>query len=160
MAETVRRSSLASLGNHDRVNLERAMRADGRFGGHMVTGHIDGCGVIESVRREENAVWVRISADEKILDGIVEKGSVAIDGISLTVAAVDADTFSVSVIPHTCVETVLVGKKAGASVNLETDILGKYAAKLLFAGRSFDEGVSRTKKCAPITLEFLEENGF
>lgn len=162
MAETVRRSSLGSLGNHDRVNLERAMRADSRFGGHIVTGHIDGCGLIRSMKREENAIWVRIVPPEGLLRGIVEKGSIAIDGISLTVARVDENGFAVSVIPHTGEETTLLGKKAGDPVNLETDILGKYVEKLLFSGVARDnkgtEAASGTD--GNITLEFLQENGF
>ena len=101
MAETVRRSSLGILRPGDRVNLERAMAADGRFGGHIVAGHIDGTGRVESLVREENAVWVTISAPAGILRYIVEKGSIAIDGISLTVAYVDDRVFKVSVIPHT-----------------------------------------------------------
>ena len=121
MAETVRRSSLGSLQNGSYVNLERAMAADGRFG-----GHIDGTGKIESMRREENAVWVTIACAEKILDLIVEKGSICIDGISLTVAAVTDRDFSVSVIPHTGEETTLLKKKAGDPVNLENDIVEIY----------------------------------
>ncbi len=113
MAETVRRSSLSRSSRGTRVNLERAMAADGRFGGHIVSGHIDGVGTIDSMRREENAVWVTITADPAILHLIVEKGSICIDGISLTVAKVTSETFSVSVIPHTGEETTLLGKKAG-----------------------------------------------
>ena len=122
MAETVRRSSLGALRDGSYVNLERAMAADGRFGGHIVSGHIDGTGQIESMRREENAVWVTITCADKILDLIVEKGSICIDGISLTVAAVTKRNFSVSVIPHTGEETTLLKKKAGDAVNLENDI--------------------------------------
>lgn len=113
MAETVRRNSLGALQDGSYVNLERAMAADGRFGGHIVSGHIDGTGQIESMRREENAVWVTIACTDKILDLIVEKGSICIDGISLTVAAVTKRNFSVSVIPHTGEETTLLKKKAG-----------------------------------------------
>ena len=108
MAETVRRSSLGALRDGSYVNLERAMAADGRFGGHIVSGHIDGTGQIESMRREENAVWVTIACADKILDLIVEKGSICIDGISLTVAAVTKRNFSVSVIPHTGEEEIPV----------------------------------------------------
>lgn len=111
MAETVRRSSLGSLQSGSYVNLERAMAANGRFGGHIVSGHIDGTGRIESMKREENAVWVTIACGEKILELIVEKGSICIDGISLTVAAVTDRGFSVSVIPHTGEETTLLKKK-------------------------------------------------
>ena len=131
MAETLRRSSLGSLSVGSGVNLERAMSADGRFGGHIVSGHIDGTGTISKMQKEENAVWVHISASEEILRLIVEKGSVAIDGISLTVASVSDSGFAVSVIPHTASETTLLSKKTGDLVNLENDIIGKYVQKLL-----------------------------
>ena len=131
MAETVRRSSLSELSDGDSVNLERAMAADGRFGGHIVSGHIDGTGVIVSKVQEENAVWVTIEAPEEILNYIVEKGSICIDGISLTVASVSDRDFKVSVIPHTGEETTLLKKKTGLKVNLENDIIGKYVGKLM-----------------------------
>ena len=131
MAETVRRSSLGSLSSGSGVNLERAMAADGRFGGHLVSGHIDGTGKIARLQKEENAVWVHISAGKEILALIVEKGSIAIDGISLTVASVSDSEFAVSIIPHTASETTLLSKKAGDIVNLENDIVGKYVQKLL-----------------------------
>lgn len=131
MAETVRRSSLGSLSSGSGVNLERAMAADGRFGGHIVSGHIDGTGKIVRLQKEENAVWVHISAGKEILALIVEKGSIAIDGISLTVASVSDSEFAVSIIPHTASETTLLSKKAGDIVNLENDIVGKYVQKLL-----------------------------
>ena len=128
MAETFRRTNLGNLGKNSRVNLERAMAADGRFGGHIVSGHIDGTGVISRIKEEGNAVWIYISAPQSILNLIVEKGSVAVDGISLTVAAVSDKEFAVSVIPHTRENTALSGKKTG--VNLENDIIGKYVQKL------------------------------
>ena len=131
MAETVRRSSLGSLSSGSGVNLERAMAADGRFGGHIVSGHIDGTGKIARLQKEENAVWVHISAGKEILALIVEKGSIAIDGISITVASVSDSEFAVSIIPHTASETTLLSKKAGDIVNLENDIVGKYVQKLL-----------------------------
>lgn len=149
MPETLRRSSLGSLRAGSHVNLERAMAADGRFGGHIVTGHIDGTGKIHSVKKEGNAVIVSISAPQEILRLIVEKGSVAIDGISLTVTGVTKTDFSVSLIPHTAEVTTLLSKRAGDIVNLENDIVGKYVEKLL--GASKDTGISR---------EFLLENGF
>ena len=136
MAETLRRSSLGSLSAGSGVNLERAMAADGRFGGHIVSGHIDGTGTISKMQKEENAVWVHIKAAAEILNLIVEKGSIAIDGISLTVAGVNESEFSVSVIPHTAEETTLLSKKAGDLVNLENDIIGKYVQKLLGRGGS------------------------
>ena len=155
MPETLRRSNLGSLRRGDKVNLERAMAADGRFGGHIVSGHIDGCGTITEYRKESNATWVRISAAKQILDLIVEKGSVAIDGISLTVAAVSDTDFQVSIIPHTGEETTLLMKKAGDIVNLENDIIGKYVQKLM----TIDDAPA-PETGSKITWEFLAENGF
>ena len=170
MAETIRRSSLGSCKVGSQVNLERAMAADGRFGGHIVSGHIDGTGQIESMRREENAVWVTIACADKILDLIVEKGSICIDGISLTVAAVTKRNFSVSVIPHTGEETTLLKKKAGDPVNLENDIVGKYIQKFVDIGRNSgaDRGKAEddkdagdsTKGNSGLSMEFLQKYGF
>ena len=153
MHETLRRSSLGALGPGSRVNLERAIAADGRSGGHIVSGHIDGTGTIAERRRDDNAVWYTVSAPPALLRYIVEKGSVAIDGISLTVASVEADRFSVSVIPHTAAVTLLGAKGPGDVVNLETDIIGKYVERLL---RPADTPAARSG----ISLEFLAENGF
>ena len=154
MPETVRRSSLSVVGRGDRVNLERAMAADGRFGGHIVSGHIDGTGRIREFKEEGNAVWVTITAGCDILKFVVEKGSIAIDGISLTVAEVTDSYFSVSLIPHTGSETTLLSKHVGDPVNLETDIVGKYVAKLLgFCGDISDSGGSS----GGLTMEMLEE---
>lgn len=116
MPETMNRSSLGILRTGSHVNLERAMPANGRFGGHIVSGHIDGTGVIAEVKREENAVWYTISAGENIMRYIIEKGSVAIDGISLTVAKTGKDYFKVSVIPHTMEQTILPEKRQGDRV--------------------------------------------
>ena len=153
MHETLNRSSLSALTPGSRVNLERAMAADGRFGGHIVSGHIDGTGTIAERRRDDNAVWYTVSAPPALLRYIVEKGSIAIDGISLTVASVEADRFSVSVIPHTAAVTLLGAKGPGDVVNLETDIIGKYVERLL---RPADTPAARSG----ISLEFLAENGF
>ncbi len=153
MAETVRRSNLGQLHRGDRVNLERAMAADGRFGGHMVSGHIDGEGLIKSYRKEENAVWITVEADPGILRLIVEKGSVCIDGVSLTVAAVSEKDFQVSVIPHTGEETTLLKKKPGDRVNLENDVVGKYVERLL--GASLEDGGRQPSR--GLTMEFLRE---
>ncbi len=134
MHETLNRSSLGKLGVGGKVNLERAMPAYGRFGGHIVSGHIDGTGTIISITRDANATWYRIGASPSIMRYIVEKGSIAIDGISLTVAKVDDKTFSVSIIPHTSEETILSLKKVGDIVNLENDIIGKYIEKMMRLG--------------------------
>ena len=150
MNETFLRSDLGALRPGSPVNLERAMAADGRFGGHIVSGHIDGTGTIKSIKKDGNAIWFEIAAPRDILDGIVEKGSIAIDGISLTVAAVDNVSFMVSIIPHTLKETVLGVKKVGDTVNLETDVIGKYVKKLL-ASQITNAG---------LTKEMLLTNGF
>ncbi|MBO7429962.1 MAG: riboflavin synthase [Spirochaetia bacterium] len=154
MAETLRRSNLGQLKSGDLVNLERAMPADGRFGGHIVSGHIDGTGTISRLEEEGNATWVYIRTSQDILALIVEKGSIAIDGISLTVAKVGNEDFAVSIIPHTSLHTTLLKKKVGAVVNLENDIVGKYVQRLLGQSRSEEPHKSR------ITEEFLRENGF
>lgn len=163
MAETIRRSSLGTLKHGSKVNLERAMAADGRFGGHIVSGHIDGTGVIRSLEREDNAAWVEIETPDKLLKYIVEKGSIAIDGISLTVAKLTDDSFSVSVIPHTGEETTLLAKKPGDIVNLENDIVGKYVERLMNFNTSqkspFDNKTATSTK-SNITMDFLTENGF
>lgn len=153
MPETLRRTNLGALRRGDPVNLERAMAADGRFGGHIVSGHIDGTGRITQMKREENAVWVTIEAAKEIMDLIVEKGSIAIDGISLTVAEAADRSFKVSVIPHTGEETTLLGKNAGDIVNLENDIIGKYVQKLMSVKPEQNEG-------SRVTMDFLAQNGF
>lgn len=155
MAESLRRSGLGALQTGSPVNLERAMPLNGRFGGHIVSGHIDGTGTIASQKREDNAVWVTVRAPAALLRYIVEKGSIAIDGVSLTVAAVDETGFAVSIIPHTGAQTILLDKKAGETVNLECDVIGKYVEKLLAP-------YAPTDKAAPsgITMEFLAQNGF
>lgn len=154
MPETLRRTNLGQLKSGDKVDLERAMAADGRFGGHIVSGHIDGTGTIADIRKEGNATWITISAATEILNLIVEKGSITIDGISLTIAAVTNETFSVSIIPHTGSETILLTKGVGAKVNLENDILAKYVQKLLNPAPVEEPKESR------VTLEFLREHGF
>ncbi len=131
MHESLDRSSLAALRPGCHVNLERAMPAYGRFGGHIVSGHIDGTGVISKIEKDDNAVWFTVGTDERILHYIVEKGSIAIDGISLTVARVGNSGFSVSIIPHTLARTVLAERAAGDAVNLENDIVGKYIEKFM-----------------------------
>lgn len=155
MPETLRRTNLGELQSGDPVDLERAMAADGRFGGHIVAGHIDGTGTITDMRKEGNAVWVRIQTPPEILRLIVEKGSITIDGISLTVAILGQDDFQVSIIPHTGSETILLKKRPGNKVNLENDIVGKYIERLLHP--------SASENAAPksrITMEFLTEHGF
>ena len=154
MSETLSRSDLGSLRPGSGVNLERAMPADGRFGGHIVSGHIDGTGVLANIREDGDAIWLTIRAAKEITRLIVEKGSICVDGISLTVAGVREDSFDVSIIPHTAKVTTLARKKVGDSVNLENDIIGKYVEKLLSrapAGGQVKNG---------LTEAFLTEAGF
>ena len=161
MEETLRRSSLGSLKHGSMVNLERAMAANGRFGGHIVSGHIDGVGVISSFEKEDNAVWVEIETPAKILRYIVEKGSITIDGISLTVAKLTDSSFAVSVIPHTGEETTLLNRNPGDIVNLENDIVGKYVERLMnFKTDDRDNKSEERNNSDSITMNFLNENGF
>ncbi|MGI5823944.1 MAG: riboflavin synthase [Bacillota bacterium] len=156
MNETLSRSSLGSLQTGSRVNLERALAADGRFGGHIVSGHIDGTGVIRSVRRDDIALRYTVQAEPRLLRYIVEKGSVALDGISLTVSRVFADSFEVSVIPHTAKATVLAEKNAGSVLNIENDIVGKYIEHFLTDRQS----IETPRQSTGITEDFLLKNGF
>ena len=151
MNETLERSSLGSLRSGSPVDLERAMSAEGRFGGHIVSGHIDGTGTVTDIKNDGIATWYTITAKPEIMRYIVEKGSVAIDGISLTVAKVTENSFSVSIIPHTASQTVLSTKKTGDIVNLENDIVAKYVEKLMKPSEPSSGG---------ITMEFLMKNGF
>lgn len=149
MNETWNRTALTLLKHGSEVNLERALSVNGRLGGHVVTGHIDGTGKISSIKKDDNAVWYQINTQKEILDLIVEKGSITIDGISLTVAKVSKLNFSVSVIPHTLEQTILKSKQVGSTVNLENDILGKYVQKLM----------DNSPK-SEISKELLYQNGF
>ena len=154
MHETLDRSALAGLGPGSPVNLERAMAADGRFGGHIVAGHVDGVGTIAAIEQDDNAIWFTITAPAQVLRYVVEKGSIAIDGISLTVARVEPDRFAVSVIPHTAAVTLLGRRRTGDRVNLESDIIGKYVERLL---RPTPELKTKESK---LTMEFLSKHGF
>jgi riboflavin synthase len=134
MPETFRRSSLGPLGPGAEVNLELPLRAGDRMGGHVVQGHVDGTGEVESVRDEGNSRVVRIAAAPDLLRYVVEKGSIAVDGVSLTVSAIEADWFEVSLIPETLERTTLGAAEAGSTVNLEVDVLAKYVEKLVSRG--------------------------
>lgn len=160
MNETLKRTSLGSLTNGSKVNLERAMSANGRFGGHIVSGHIDGTGKIESFTKDGIATIVSISASEKIMHYIIEKGSIAIDGTSLTVSNVyyDKNKFEVSLIPHTKENTILLTKPIGSLVNLENDVVGKYIEHFLHPEAVPLKESEITK--SEITKEFLAEYGF
>lgn len=153
MHETLERSALIRLKSGCHVNLERAMPVNGRFGGHIVAGHVDGVGKVTGIRRDDTAVWYEVQAEPDVLRYIVEKGSVTVDGISLTVACAGEDRFSISAIPHTVEHTVLKERTEGSLVNLETDIIGKYVEKLL------QPAVSPQPR-STITKEFLDRYGF
>ena len=153
MPETVRRTSLAGLTHGAPLNLERALLPTTRLGGHFVSGHIDGVGEITEMREEGNAILMTVAAGDEILRGIVEKGSVALDGISLTVARVGTTDFTVSLIPHTRTVTNLGAKRVGSPLNIETDILGKYALKLL-------GGENSAVRSTGLTRDLLLKNGF
>jgi riboflavin synthase len=156
MPETVKATSLNTVKRGSKVNLERAMAAGGRFGGHFVSGHIDGTGVIKSKQQFENAVYYEIEAAEELLRYIILKGSIAIDGTSLTVFAVTEKSFTISLIPHTLSETILGLKGPGDIVNLECDMIGKYVGHFL-SGLS---APAQQKNASSMTAQFLEENGF
>ena len=160
MSETLNRSSLSRLRQESRVNLERALAVGERLGGHIVSGHVDCEGQITAIKKDDNAVWLTICADSKTLRHIVEKGSIAIDGASLTVAKVSASDFSVSLIPHTLSVTTFGNKKIGDYVNLETDIIGKYVEKLLFAFQDESQNQSDKKNKDELSEEFLSKCGF
>ncbi|MGN0288874.1 MAG: riboflavin synthase [Lachnospiraceae bacterium] len=152
MHETLNRSSLSGLQPGSRVNLERAMAVGGRFGGHIVSGHVDGVGKITDIRRDDTAIWYTIQTEPKILRYIVEKGSITIDGISLTVAKVNAEGFAISAIPHTVEVTTLSERRVGELVNLENDIIGKYVEKLLVK--------EEPQQKSTLTREFLIRHGY
>ena len=156
MPETIKRTSLGELKLGSPVNLERALTLSSRLGGHIVSGHIDGTGRIVSLKEDKNAILMKIQTDGAILRYIVEKGSVALDGISLTVAQVGTRDFTVSLIPHTRQVTNLSAKGEGSLINIENDVVGKYVAKLL---QPADESVDAAAQSS-ITMDFLKENGF
>ncbi|MDR3589791.1 MAG: riboflavin synthase [Negativicutes bacterium] len=154
MPETVDRTALAGLKAGDSVNLERTLRVGDRLGGHIVNGHVDGVGTIRSKQQRDNAIVFRIEASAEVLRYIVKKGSVAIDGISLTVVDTGPDWFTVSLIPHTASVTTLGTKGPGDPVNLENDIIGKYVEKLM------SPGPAESGQQKGLTADFLQKNGF
>ncbi len=148
MAETLRRTNLGALHRNDRVNLERALALGGRLGGHLVLGHVDDKGEVMDIKGEEGGQVMRISAPGRLMPYVADKGSIAVDGVSLTVAAFDAFSFSVSLAPYTIENTTLGIRRRGDTVNLETDVIAKYVQRL--RGGSGPE----------LTLQFLSEHGF
>ena len=159
MAETLRRSNLGALKVGEAVNLERALAANGRFGGHIVSGHVDNLGEIVNTKQEGSALWLTLSAPPDVLELVVKKGSVTLDGVSLTVAERTERTFSVSLIPTTQTDTTLLRKRPGDKINLETDIIGKYVRALLHksAPAALPEGQPTESR---LTEDFLRRNGF
>ncbi len=151
--ETLARTTLDWLGPSDPVNLERPCRPTDRLGGHVVTGHIDGVGTVLEVRETSGTWWFSISFPEALRPLLVEKGSIAVDGISLTIASLDARSFGVAIIPHTYHHTTLGSKQAGRRVNLETDLLGKYVIRYL-------EGLRVPARQAALTESYLREQGY
>jgi len=149
--ETLGKTILGKLKEGDKVNFERALRLNDRLGGHIVTGHIDGVGVILEKRRERDFIDLRVRIPSSISRYVVQKGSVAIDGISLTVNQCQGEEIQITLIPYTIEKTTLIDKKVGDQVNVEADILGKYVEKML------DRGVGESKK---VDLPFLKEHGF
>lgn len=155
MPETLRRTALARLGAGSKVNLERALTLASRLGGHLVSGHVDGVGTIESLTQEENAVVVRVRVEPVVARYIIEKGSVALDGASLTVVGSGVDWFSVSLIPHTAKVTTLGQRRPGDQVNVETDLIGKYVERFVGEGKRKPEASSEG-----LTQAFLQKYGF
>lgn len=153
MSETIKSTNLNDLKPGSKVNLERALRISDRLGGHIVSGHIDGTGVIKDIKSDDNATWFSIKCDESISRYIIKKGSVAIDGISLTVADTNDQNFTISIIPHTAMATSLLEKNTGDRVNIECDMIGKYVEKFL-------SDKDQTKRDNNIDLEFLTKHGF
>ena len=168
MPETVRRTTLHLLQSGDRVNLEKALRPTDGLDGHIVQGHVEGVGTIQQILSEGNARVYRIQAPGELLRYIVEKGSIAVDGISLTVTETDDSGFGVSLIPHTAKMTTLGYKSAGDAVNLETDILARYVEKMLgmdkkgngFAGRHKSDAAENKNSEPELTEAFLLRHGF
>jgi riboflavin synthase len=152
MPETFQASNLKSLSTNHKVNLERAMAANSRFGGHIVSGHIDSTGEILSIKSMENAVIYKIKIPNDLSKYCIKKGSITIDGTSLTIFDVDNDSVTVSLIPHTRSHTILGSKKIGELANIEFDLLGKYVEKML--------GIKEMKKESSITTSFLTQNGY
>ncbi|MFA9556086.1 riboflavin synthase [Evansella sp. AB-rgal1] len=153
MPETVKSTSLRDLSIGSKVNLERAMAANGRFGGHFVSGHVDGIGTIKSKRPEHNAVYYEIEVAPELRKYMMLKGSVSVDGTSLTIFGLSKDSFTISIIPHTIQETIIGSKKAGDIVNVECDMLAKYIEELIVQRSS---NTNSTK----LTEGFLRDNGF
>jgi len=156
--ETVAKTTLGKAKIGDRVNLERALRISDRIDGHLVSGHIDGIGTIKSRKTQENAIIITFNIPETVADYIIKKGSVAVDGISLTVNECDHESFQVSIIPHTAKLTTLGFKKISDSVNVETDMIGKYVERFVTQMQSGESKKEAGK--SSIDMQFLAKTGF
>lgn len=156
MPESMSKTNMGRLKPGDRVNLERALTLSSRLGGHIVSGHIDGVGDIINMEKDDNAVRVTLTSVPKVMKYIVSEGSVALDGVSLTVAHLGDNDFTVSLIPHTAQVTTLLDKKVGDKLNIENDVVGKYVERLL----SFSDKDKVVEKNSAISLKFLRENDF
>ena len=156
MPESMSKTNMGKLKPGDRVNLERALTLASRLGGHIVSGHIDGVGEIIDMEKDDNAVRVTLTASPKVMKYIVSEGSVALDGVSLTVAHLGESDFTVSLIPHTAQVTKLLDKKVGDKLNVENDVVGKYVERLL----DFSAKNEIKEKKPSLSLSFLRENGF
>lgn len=159
-SETLNRTNLGDLKSGFKVNLERALTLNGRLGGHIVSGHVDGIGIIKSISRNSKDIILTVEVPFDLMKYIIEKGSVAVDGISLTIAKVNKNNFSIALIPHTFKETSLYYKKKGDKVNIENDIIGKYVEKLLFFNNANSEEIKNKSTNSNINMEFLIKNGF
>ena len=153
MPESMRKTNMGLLKIGDKVNLERALTLSSRLGGHILSGHIDGTAKIIEMKKDDNATRVTLTANDRILKYIISEGSVALDGVSLTVAHLGEDNFTVSLIPHTSEVTTLLSKSVGSIINVENDVVGKYVERLL----SFKQD---KPKSSSLSLDFLRENGF
>lgn len=160
MPETVRATSLNGLGRGAKVNLERAMSAEGRFGGHFVSGHVDGIGKIISKEPKDNAVYFTIEVSDDLRHYMIHKGSVAVDGTSLTIFGVDENSFTISIIPHTIEETIIGSKGVGDIVNIECDMIGKYIEQFITRKKSPPRKSSQPIKQTSLSEQFLSEHGF
>ncbi|MBU1342658.1 MAG: riboflavin synthase [Proteobacteria bacterium] len=156
--ETVERTTFKKLTAGSRVNIERALKLSDRIDGHLVSGHIDGTGTISSIKKNSNAVIITIDVPSKLASDMIEKGSVAIDGISLTINECSDKNFQVSIIPHTADITTIGLKQVGDKVNIETDMIGKYVKKILMGSSSKNDAFPHGKK--DISMELLARNGF
>lgn len=158
--ETLRCTTLGSLKTGDTVNLERALRLGDRLGGHLVAGHVDGVGTIRTKERRERSWLMRIAVGANLTAYMIDKGSVAVEGVSLTINRTGADFFECNIIPQTGRETVLLERRIGDPVNIETDLIGKYVEKFFLKGNAASRREPEGQKRPGITLEMLYQNGF